>query len=284
MRNAITWVDGEWMDGNAPLFSSMSHGVWLGSFIFDGARFFEGVAPDLDKHCQRAVNSAVKLGLKAVRTPEEMMRLAWEGYEKLGGKDAYYIRPMIWADDGFVAPDPESSRFGLTLFEAPMPDPSGFSAHLSERRRPMPNAAPTDTKSACLYPNAGRALQEAKAQGFDNAVMMDPIGNIAEFATANIFHAKDGKVFTPADNGTFLNGVTRQRVIKLLREKGYEVTEGKVTHQDLLDADEIFNTGNWGKVMPLIRYEDRDLQPGPIFKAARELYWEYSHAEGGPKV
>lgn len=284
MKRSLTWVDGEWVDGNAPFFSSMSHGVWLSSFIFDGARFFEGVAPDLDLHCERALNSAKALGLKDVVTQEEMMRIAWEGHEKMGAGQAYYIRPIIWADDGFVAPDPESTRFALTVFEAPMPEPVGFSACLSTRRRPMPNAAPTDTKSACLYPNAGRALQEARAKGFDNAVTLDPIGNVAEFATANIFHAKDGKLFTPMINGTFLNGVTRRRVIALMREKGYEVHETRVTHEDLLEADEIFNTGNWGKLMPLTRYEDRDLQPGPIFKTARELYWEYSHAHGAPKV
>ena len=156
----------------------------------------------------------------------------------------------------------------------------GFSACISTRRRPTPDAAPTDTKSACLYPNAGRALHEARAKGFDNAVVLDPIGNVAEFATANLFMAKDGIVRTPAVNGTFLNGVTRQRVIKLFKENGVDVQEGRVTPADLQEADEIFNTGNWGKVMPVNRFEGRDLQPGPMYQRARDLYWDYSHKHG----
>jgi branched-chain amino acid aminotransferase len=140
--------------------------------------------------------------------------------------------------------------------------------------------APTDAKASCLYPNAGRAIAEARARGFDNAVMLDPMGNVAEFATANLFIVKDGVAVTPAPNGCFLNGITRQRVIKLLREKGQEVVEGRVTPQDLMEADEIFNTGNYGKVMPVIKYEDRELQPGPVYRMARELYWEFSHKHG----
>src|SRR3546814_10567161 len=77
------------------------------------------------------------------------------------------------------------------------------------RRRPAPDQAPTDAKAAALYANAGRALKEAHDKGFENAVMLDPIGNVAEFATANLFMAKDGVVHTPAPNGTFLNGITR---------------------------------------------------------------------------
>jgi len=277
----LTWFDGEWIDDKAPMISVNSQGVWLSSFIFDGARAFEGVMPDLDLHCARAIRSANNLGLKATKSMEEIMELAWEGVGKFSSDTALYIRPMFWAEEGWVAPDPETTRFALTVTENPMPGEAGFSACISTRRRPMPDAAPTDTKSAGLYPNAGRALTEARGKGFDNAVVLDPIGNVAEFATANLFMVKDGMVRTPAVNGTFLNGVTRQRVIKLFHENGVEVQEGRVTTDDLLEADEIFNTGNWGKVMHVNRFEGRDLQPGPMYQRAREMYWEYSHKYGG---
>src|SRR3546814_954107 len=116
---------------------------------------------------------------------------------------------MFWADSGWFYPDPASTRFLLNVFESPLPDGKGFSAHVSTRRRPAPDQAPTDAKAAALYANAGRALKEAHDKGFENAVMLDPIGNVAEFATANLFMAKDGVVHTPAPNGTFLNGITR---------------------------------------------------------------------------
>jgi branched-chain amino acid aminotransferase len=108
-------------------------------------------------------------------------------------------------------------------------------------------------------------------------VLLDPTGNVSEFSTSNLFYAKDGEVHTPIPNGTLLNGITRQRVIKLLRRAGVTVHERAIPWPDVLAADEIFSTGNHGKVLPVTRMETRDLQPGPMFKKARELYWEYAH-------
>jgi branched-chain amino acid aminotransferase len=121
-------------------------------------------------------------------------------------------------------------------------------------------------------------MREARAKGFGNAVMLDPLGHVSELATANIWLAKDGIAHTPVPNGTFLNGITRQRTIKLLRKAGIQVIERSIRWEELREADEVFSTGNYGKVQPVTRVEDRHLQPGPIFKKARELYWEYAHS------
>lgn len=274
---SITYVDGGWHEGPVPLFHSMTHAAWLGSVVFDGARAFDGVAPDLDRHCARTIHSAHSLGLAPMLTGGEIEELCWNGIRKFPRGAALYIRPMFWAETGFVAPDPESTRFALVIWEAPLPAPIGFSACLSRFRRPMPDAAPTDAKAACLYPNPGRAMVDARARGFDNAVVLDPIGNVAEFATANLVMVKDGVAHTPAPNGTFLNGVTRQRVWTLLKAAGIEAVERALTVADLMQADEIFNTGNYGKVIPLTRFEDRNFQPGPVYKRARELYWDFAH-------
>jgi branched-chain amino acid aminotransferase len=140
--------------------------------------------------------------------------------------------------------------------------------------------APTDAKASCLYPNSARALIDAAKRGFDNAVVLDCNNNVAELATANIWIGKDGAAHTPVANGTFLNGVTRQRVAALYREAGVEVHERTITWADVMEADEVFTTGNLSKVMPITRVEDRDLQPGPLFRQARELYWEFAHRKG----
>ncbi|MEC7538358.1 MAG: aminotransferase class IV, partial [Pseudomonadota bacterium] len=132
-------------------------------------------------------------------------------------------------------------------------------------------------KASCLYPNAGRALKEAAVRGYDNAIILDPNGNVAEFATSNLFMVKDGVAHTPIPNGTFLNGITRQRVIQLLHDKSINVVERTVTPGELFEADELFSTGNHAKVLPVVRYEHRDLQSGPIGTLARELYWEFAH-------
>ncbi len=255
----------------------MDHGAWLASTVFDGARAFEGVAPDLDLHCQRLNNSAVAMGLKPLHEVGELLEIAADGISKFASGAELYVRPMYWAQGGFVAADPETTKFCFCLHESPIPEPNGFSMTLSPFRRPTYEMAPTNAKAACLYPNSGRALREAQDRGFDNALMLDAMGNVAELATANIWMVKEGVAHTPVPNGTFLNGVTRQRVASLLREAGYTVVERTIAWNDFLDADEVFSSGNYGKVMPVTRIEDRQLQPGPVGIRARELYWEWAH-------
>jgi len=159
-----------------------------------------------------------------------------------------------------------------------MRKPEGFSVTLSPYRKPSLECMPVNAKAGCLYPNNARALLEANARGFGNCVVLDLLGNVAELATANIFIGKDAVVFTPAPNGTFLNGITRQRVIKLLRDADVSVVETVLTYRDVQNADEIFSSGNYSKVMPVNRIEERSLQPGPLYRKARELYWEFAHA------
>jgi len=188
---------------------------------------------------------------------------------------------MYWPEDaaaGAVRPDPETTRWCLSLYVVPLPKPTGTAITLSPFRRPTRDSAPVEAKAGCLYPNNARALTEARSRGFDNCLMCDMLGNVAELGTANIFMAKDGVVFTPAANGTFLSGITRARVIALLREAGVTVVETALRYPDFQSADEIFSTGNFTKVSPVIRIDDRDLQPGPFYRRARELYWEFAHA------
>ena len=280
-----TFVDGDWHEGNVAVVGPRSHIMWLGSSVFDGARWFEGVAPDLDLHCQRVNVSAIALGLKPTKTPEEIVSLTWEGLKKFDGKTAVYVRPMYWAEHGGymgVPADPESTRFCLCLYEAPMLEPTGFSISVSPFRRPTIETMPTNAKAGCLYPNNGRAILEAKMRGFDNALVLDMLGNVAETGSSNIFMVKDGHVQTPAPNGTFLSGITRSRTLTLLAEAGYKVSERTLSVRDFMEADEIFSTGNHSKVVPIVRIENRDLQPGPVAKKARELYWEWAHS--GPSA
>lgn len=276
-----TYVDGDWHEGNVALVGPRSHVMWLGSSVFDGARWFEGVAPDLDRHAARVNASAIALGLKPSKTPEEIVGLTWDGLKKFDGKTAVYVRPMYWAEHGGymgVPADPASTRFCLCLYEAPMMPPSGFSVTVSPFRRPTIETMPTNAKAGCLYPNNGRAILEAKMRGFDNALVLDMLGNVAETGTSNIFLVKGGEVFTPAPNGTFLSGITRARTLSLLSEAGVRTTEKSLTIKDFLEADEVFSSGNHSKIVPITRVEDRDKQPGPVARKARELYWEWAHS------
>jgi branched-chain amino acid aminotransferase len=276
-----TFFEDAWREGNLPIMGPRTHATWLCSMVFDGARYFEGVTPDLDLHCARVNESAVKLYLKPVVPTETWIKLAKEGISRFDKDAALYIRPMYWAEkEGpwVQAHDPESTRWCLSIYEAPMRKPAGFSVTLSPFRRPTIETMPVDAKAGCLYPNNARALFEAHARGFDNAIVLDMLGNVAELATSNIFMAKDGVVFTPVANGTFLAGITRQRVIGLLRDNAVAVIEKTLKYEDLQAADEIFSTGNYSKVAPVTRIDARSLPFGPFYTKARELYWAFAHS------
>ncbi len=274
----LSYFDGQWREGNTPIIGPMTQSFWLATTVFDGARAFEGVVPDVDRHCARVVRSAELMGLKPMLSGEEITEIALEGVARFDDKAELYIRPAYYAEDGFLLPDPDSTRFCMAVYEVPMPTGPGMRVCLSRFRRPSPDMAPTQAKASCLYPIVGHAVREAQAKGFDNAVTLDANGNVAEFASSNLFIVRDGAVHTPVPNGTFLNGITRQRVIGLLRDDGTEVVERTITYDEVGDADEIFSTGNAGKVRTVIKIDDRDLQPGPVATRAHKLYREFAHA------
>jgi branched-chain amino acid aminotransferase len=277
----VTYFEGDWHDGNVPIMGPRTHAAWLCTSVFDGARAFEGVTPDLDLHCIRVNESAKTMCLKPLVPADTWIGLVREGLRRFDRGAELYIRPMYWAEDaagGAVRPDPETTRWCLTLYIAPLPKPTGTAITLSPYRRPTRDSAPVEAKAGCLYPQNARAMIEARERGFDNCLTCDMLGNVAELASANIFMVKDGVVFTPAANGTFLAGITRARVIALLRETGATVVEKTLQYSDFANADEIFSTGNYSKVSPVVRIDERLLQPGPVYRRARELYWEFAHA------
>jgi branched-chain amino acid aminotransferase len=277
----VTFFEDDWHDGNTPIMGVRTHAAWLCTSVFDGARAFEGVAPDLELHCARVNESAKAMCLKPVVSTETWVALVREGLKRFDRDAELYIRPMYWAEDaagGAVRPDPETTRWCLTLYVAPLPKPTGTAITLSPFRRPTQESALVEAKAGCLYPNNARAMIEARSRGFDNCVTCDALGNVAELASANIFMAKDGVVLTPIANGTFLSGITRARVIALLRQSGATVMETTLRYEDLAGADEIFSSGNYSKVSPVTRIDERSLQPGPFYRRARELYWEFAHA------
>ena len=143
-------------------------------------------------------------------------------------------------------------------------------------RRPVLEDAVVNAKAGCLYPNNARMLFEARSKGFNNALVADSIGNVAETATANIFMVKDGDVFTPFPNGTFLAGITRARHIKNMRADGMAVHESVLNFADFEAADEVFMSGNMSKVTPVTAFDDTQYQVGPVARRVREMYWDWA--------
>lgn len=279
--NIRTYVDGRWHDGDVAIMKAADHGTWLGSSVFDGARFANGLLPDLDLHCARVNASAAALMITPTVSVEEMVAIVREGLSAYAPDAAIYIRPMYWAlEGGFSAVMPKEdggTGFAICLEEIPMARPD-MSATLTRTRfrRPVLEDAVVNAKAGCLYPNNARMLAEAKSKGFSNAIVADALGNVAETATANIFAVRDGVVFTPIPNGTFLAGITRARHISNLRADGVEVVETIMRYQDFHEADEVFMSGNMTKVTPVTALEETHYQIGPVTRRVRELYWDWA--------
>ena len=280
-----TYFNGAWHDDDLAVMRAADHGSWLGTTVFDGARYANGLTPDLDKHCARVNASAKALMIKPTVAPEDMVDIVREGLKPYSPDTAVYIRPMYWSISGGplgVMPDYEGGTgFAVCLEASPMA-PAGSSTSLTRTRfrRPVLEDAVVDAKAGCLYPNNARMIAEAQAKGFGNALVADALGNVAETATANVFAVKDGEVFTPVPNGTFLSGITRARHIANLRADGVTVHETVMSFQDFHDADEVFLSGNMMKVTPVTAFDDTQYQIGPITKRVTELYWDWAASTG----
>jgi len=279
-NNILTYFNGTWHTGNVPIINAADHGAWLGSNVFDGARCFNGVAPDLLAHCQRVNNSAEALMLKPSVEANAMVEIIWEGLKQYEADAAVYIRPMYWAIDGdltAIVPNQESVGFAICLEQIPLaPESKTVSLTKTKFRRPVLEDAVVNAKAGCLYPNNARMLVEARSKGFSNALVTDAMGNVAETATANIFMVKGGEVFTPIPNGTFLSGITRARHISNLSAAGIKVHETVLTYTDFESADEIFMSGNMNKVTAVTAFEDFQFQIGSVTKKVRDLYWDWA--------
>jgi branched-chain amino acid aminotransferase len=283
-KNIRTWFDGKWHEGDVPVMRAADHGLWQGSSVFDGARCFDGVVPDLAKHCARVNRSAQALMITPTVDAGDMVAMVREGLQAYTADQSVYVRPMYWALEGSslgVSPKPGATGFAICLEEVPMPPADGATTLTRTRfRRPVMEDSVCDAKAGCLYPNNARMLVEAQSKGFGNALVADAMGNVAETATANVFMIRDGVAFTPIANGTFLSGITRARHIANLRADGVEVVETVLTFDDFHAADEVFLSGNFAKITPVTAFDDTVYPIGPVTQRARQLYWDWAHSEG----
>ena len=282
-NNIRTYYNGQWSDKDVAIMRAADHGSWLGSTVFDGARFFDGVIPDLWSHCDRVNQSAEAMMITPTVTADEMVAIIWKGLKLFPSNSAVYIRPMYWALDGgdlAIIPKENSTGFAICMEDIPMADQaSSATLTTTSFRRPVLEDNVVNAKAGCLYPNNARMLAEARKKGFSNALVCDVMGNVAETATANIFLVKDCEVFTPIPNGTFLAGITRDRHISNLQKNGFTVVERVLSISDFLAADEVFMSGNMMKVTAVSAFQDTCYQLGPITRQVREMYWEWALSE-----
>ena len=280
--NIHTYFEKNWHKGNIPIMNAADHGSWLGSTVFDGARYFNGVAPDLLAHCERLNQSAKAMGLVPTYSEKEIYDLILEGLANYTKQSAVYIRPMYWGiGNGYsaIVPDGANIGFCICLEEIPMAsDANTTTLTRTNFHRPILTDNLCNAKAGCLYPNNARMLQEASTKGFNNALVADAVGNVAETATSNVFLVKDGEIFTPIPNGTFFFFFTRSRHIQNLKSDGYQVNECILKFEDFSRADEVFLSGNMTKITPVSLFDDIKYEIGPVTKRARSLYFDWANS------
>ena len=276
-REGVIWYNGEFVPWESANLHLLSHGLHYASSVFEGERAYNGKIFKLQEHTDRLIYSAETLGMKIPYSADEINQACIDTLEKQGFEDAY-IRPVAWRGSEMMAISAQQTTINLAIAIWQWPsyfDPAeklkGIRLDIAEWRRPDPQTAPCHAKAAGLYMICTVSKHAAEAKGYTDALMLDYRGQIAEATGANVFFIKDGELHTPTPD-CFLNGITRQTVIQLAKDRGYELVERHIRPEELEDALEIFVTGTAAEVTPVGKIDDLELTVGEVTKTLRADY------------
>jgi branched-chain amino acid aminotransferase len=276
-QDGLIWYDGDlkpWRDANLHV---LSHGLHYGSCVFEGERVYNGRIFKLREHSDRLLKSAEALGFRIPWSLEEIEAATRDTVEAQGYTDAY-VRPVAWRGSEMMGVSAQSSKIHLAIavwewpsYFSPEARQKGIKLQWSPWRRPSPECAPVHAKAAGLYMICTLSKHEAESQGFDDALMLDWRGQIAETTGANIFLVINGVLHTPTPD-CFLDGITRRSVMALARSRGHQIIERPIMPEDLGKADEIFVTGTAAEVTPVGVIGEIKFPVGPITLSLLEDY------------
>lgn len=285
-KNGYLWLDGQttiWKDAT---IHPLTHGLHYASSVFEGVRIYNSQPFLLKEHIERLHQSAKILGFELTYTTDEIVAATYDLLEK-DAIDVGYIRHFAWRGSErlrIYAPD-TSTRLGIaawafptTLYSIDTKKPLRLTSQVSWRK-PDPATAPTVSKAACLYPICFMSKQEAVQQGFDDAVMLDYRGLIAESTASNIFLVMSGVLHTPVPD-CFLDGITRQTIITLAKQLGLEVVERQIEPEELANAQEVFLTGTTCEIESVSQIDEQSFKAfGPITMRLIEAYRDFVTAQ-----
>ncbi len=276
-RDGFIWMDGQmvpWREANVHV---LTHALHYGSAVFEGTRVYNGTAFKLREHDLRLVNSAEILGFTIPWTVEqidEACRAVVAANNVVNG----YIRPIAWRGSEQMSVSALQTKIHLAVaawdwpsYFSPEARARGIRMILAPWRRPAPDTAPVHAKAAGLYMICTAAKNMAESQGADDALMYDYRGFVAEGTGANLFMVQEGKLHTPLAD-CFLNGITRQTIMALAREKGIDVVERHIRPEELWAAQEVFLTGTAAEVTPVGQIGEHRFTPGPMTARLNEAY------------
>jgi len=278
--DGLIWYDGELVDWREAKIHVLTHALHYASCVFEGERVYGGNIFKLREHSERLLNSAKILGFKIPYSVQEIDAACKEACEANGIVDGY-VRPVAWRGSETMGVSAQDAIIHVAIavwawpsYFSPEARDKGISLRTSVWRRPPPDTAPVHAKAAGLYMICTMSKHDAEDAGYDDALMLDWKGRVAEGTGANIFVMfKDGKINTPPAE-CFLDGITRKTVMELAVKRGYEVIERHIEPEELADATEIFVTGTAAEVTPVGRIDDMTFTVGEITKTLRADYEE----------
>ncbi|MEO6247087.1 MAG: branched-chain amino acid aminotransferase [Sphingomicrobium sp.] len=252
-RDGWIWFDGKlvpWREANVHI---LTHALHYASAVFEGQRAYNGTIFKLDEHSARLRNSAAILGYELPWSIDQINSACNETLAANGLKDAY-VRPIAWRGSEQMGVSAQKTKPHLAVaawvwgkYFDPNLAARGIRLDIAEWRRPAPYTAPTQSKASGLYMIATMSKHKAEDRGYNDALMFDWRGQVAEATGANAFFIREGVIHTPTPD-CFLNGITRQTVIDLARRRGVEVVERAIWPEELEEFEQMFLTGSAAEV------------------------------------
>jgi len=271
-RDGAIWFNGKIIPWRDATVHFLSHGLHYASAVFEGERAYGGHVFESVKHSERLHNSARLLDFKVPFTVQELETAKYDVLRANGIVDGY-VRPLAWRGAEEMGVSAHGSKINVAI--AAWEWPSYFSPEMRAKgirmktgpwRRPDPSSAPTESKASGLYMICTLSKHAVEAEGYQDAMMLDWRGFVAEGTGANIFLIKDGVIHTPTPD-CFLNGITRQTVLSLAEKRGIQIVERYIKPEDLGDFTEVFVTGTAAEVTPVGEIDQHRFTPGKITEA-----------------
>ena len=276
-RPGRIWYDGEMVPWQDATLHVLSHALHYASAVFEGERVYDGRIFKLTEHTERLFHSAKRLDMNIPYSVAEIDDACNVVVSDLGIKDGY-VRPIAWRGSELMGVSAQQTKIHVAVavwewpaYFTPEARMEGIRMEWSKWKRPDPETIPADTKATGLYMICTLSKHTAEANGYNDALMLDYRGYIAEATGANIFMVIDGKILTPTPD-CFLNGISRRTVIALAKKRGYEVIERHIMPEDLAKATEVFLTGTAVEVTPVKEIGEHTFAPGEITRALLEDY------------